>query len=101
MIVLVGVGFLAGLITGISPCIIPVLPVIVAAGATSTDRRRPYAVVAGLVITFTAVTLGGGEILGHLHLPADLLYHAGLVLLVLLGVGLLLPIVGEWFERPF
>jgi cytochrome c biogenesis protein CcdA/thiol-disulfide isomerase/thioredoxin len=101
MIVLVGVGFLAGLITGISPCIVPVLPVIIAAGATSSDRRRPYAVVAGLVITFTAVTLAGGEILGQLHLPDDLLYHAGLVLLVLLGIGLLLPVVGQWFERPF
>ncbi|MGO9341443.1 MAG: cytochrome c biogenesis protein DipZ [Acidimicrobiales bacterium] len=101
MIVLIGVGFLAGLITGISPCIVPVLPVIVAAGATSTDRRRPYAVVAGLVITFTAATLGGVEILGLLHLPDDLLYDAGLVLLILLGIGLLLPVVGRWFERPF
>ncbi len=79
MIVLIGVGFLAGLITGISPCIVPVLPVIVAAGATSTDRRRPYAVVAGLVITFTAATLGGVEILGLLHLPDDVLTDAGLV----------------------
>ncbi len=101
MFVLIGVGFLAGLITGISPCIVPVLPVLVAAGATSTDRRRPYAVVAGLVITFTAVTLGGLELLGQLHLPDDLLYDAGLVLLILLGVGLLLPFIGTWLERPF
>jgi cytochrome c biogenesis protein CcdA/thiol-disulfide isomerase/thioredoxin len=101
MIVLIGVGFLAGLITGISPCIVPVLPVIVAAGATSTDRRRPYAVVAGLVITFTAATLGSVEILGLLHLPDDVLTDAGLVLLVLLGIGLLLPFIGRWLERPF
>jgi cytochrome c biogenesis protein CcdA/thiol-disulfide isomerase/thioredoxin len=78
-----------------------VLPVIVAAGASSTDRRRPYAVVAGLVITFTAATLGGAEILGLLHLPYDLLYYAGLLLLVLLGIGLILPVIGQWFERPF
>lgn len=101
MIVLVGVGFLAGLITGISPCIVPVLPMIVAAGASSTDRRRPYAVVAGLVITFTAATLGGAEILVLLHLPLDLLYYVGLILLVLLGVGLILPVIGQWLERPF
>ena len=91
MIVLIGVGFLAGLITGISPCIVPVLPVIVAAGATSTDRRRPYAVVAGLVITFTAFTLVGMEVLEHAAPSLDFLYDAGLVLLIVLGVGLVLP----------
>ena len=35
MIVLVLVGFLGGLVTGISPCILPVLPVIFASGAAS------------------------------------------------------------------
>jgi len=63
MFLLVGVGVLAGLVTGISPCIVPVVPVIIAAGATGADagRRRPYLVVAGLVISFTAVTLVGLE----------------------------------------
>lgn len=101
MLVLIGVGFLAGLVTGISPCIVPVVPVIVAAGATGDDRRRPYWVVAGLVVTFTAATLAGGEVLDLLHLPQDLLYHAGIVLLLLLGIGLVLPFIGQWLERPF
>ena len=35
MIVLVLIGFLGGLVTGISPCILPVLPVIFATGAAS------------------------------------------------------------------
>lgn len=101
MLVLIGVGFLAGLVTGISPCIVPVVPVIVAAGATASDRRRPYSVVFGLVVSFTAVTLAGGEVLSLLHLPEDLLYYAGIVLLLILGIGLVIPIVGEWLELPF
>ena len=44
MILLVVVGFLGGLVTGISPCILPVLPVIFASGAASglDDDARPY-----------------------------------------------------------
>jgi len=101
MIVLVGISFLAGLVIGISPCIVPVLPVIVAAGATSESRRRPLAVVTGLVTSFTVVTLVGTEVLSALHLPLDLLNDLGIALLLLLAVGLLLPAIGGWLERPF
>ena len=34
---LLAVAFLGGLITGISPCIVPVLPVVVAGGSTGTS----------------------------------------------------------------
>ncbi|WP_245848835.1 hypothetical protein [Mycobacterium palustre] len=37
------IGFLGGLITGISPCILPVLPVVFFSGVTA----RPYLVIAG------------------------------------------------------
>ena len=43
MILLLVIGFLGGLVTGISPCILPVLPVIFASGAASgldDDRSR-------------------------------------------------------------
>ncbi len=101
MVTLVFIGFLGGLITGISPCIIPVLPVIVAGGASDTDRSRPYMIIAGLVISFTVFTLLGGTILSALGLPQDLLRTAGIVMLILLAFGLLLPPIGELLERPF
>jgi cytochrome c biogenesis protein CcdA/thiol-disulfide isomerase/thioredoxin len=101
VVVLVGIAFLAGLIIGISPCIVPVLPVIVATGAMSADRRRPYWVIAGLVVAFTVSFLFGVEVLALLHLPKNLLYDAGLVLLIAIGIGLVLPGIGTWLERPF
>src|ERR1700683_1353789 len=101
MVVLIGVGFLAGLVIGISPCIIPVLPVIVAAGASSEDRRRPFWVVAGLVTSFTLTLLFGLEVLKLLHLPQSLLLHVGIVLLIVLGIGLMIPKVSTFLERPF
>jgi len=160
VIVLVLIGFLGGLVTGISPCILPVLPVIFAAGAASgledgaspvtptgpdrsgdTDaatgadgpgspsgtttvvtrapatatlasgpgtrraelrrRRRPLAVVGGLVLSFAVFTLIGSWLLSLLGLPQDLLRWIGLVVLGLVGLGLIVPAVGEWLERPF
>ena len=66
---LVIIGLLGGLITGISPCILPVLPVIFLTGGAQSarfdgdplpaSRWRPYLVIAGLVMSFTLVTLVG------------------------------------------
>ena len=50
------IGFLAGVVTAISPCVLPVLPILLAGGA-SGGRRRPYAIIAGLVLSFTVFTL--------------------------------------------
>jgi cytochrome c biogenesis protein CcdA/thiol-disulfide isomerase/thioredoxin len=101
VLLLLGVGFLGGVITGISPCVIPVLPVIAAGGSTSTSRRRPIVIISGLVASFAFFTLVGGTLLSLLHLPQDVLEYLGVALLLLLAIGLLVPRVGELIERPF
>jgi cytochrome c biogenesis protein CcdA/thiol-disulfide isomerase/thioredoxin len=186
VILLVIIGFLGGIVTGISPCVLPVLPVIfasgaasglptedvgdagsgagepgaaaladdggelvgavqtVAAGASATaaapsssrtgaadsavltaptgatgtgskaprssssrtrpegDRhRRPIAVVGGLVLSFAVFTLFGTWVLSALHLPQDLLRWIGVVVLGIVGLGLLVPAVGNALEYPF
>ena len=58
MAILVPIAFAAGVITVLTPCILPVLPVVLAGGATGS-KRRPYAIVAGLVTTFTLFVLAG------------------------------------------
>ena len=101
MFLLLGVGFLGGVITGISPCVIPVLPVIVAGGSTGTSSRRPISIIAGLVVSFSVVVLVGGEVLSLLHLPQDLIRDVGIAALFLVAAGLLLPRLGDLLERPF
>ncbi len=105
MFSLLVVGFVAGLITGISPCILPVLPVVLVAGATgtapATRRWRSVAVVGGLVASFSVITLVGTTVLSAIGLPQDLLRDAGLLVLGLFGIGLLVPAIGEILERPF
>jgi cytochrome c biogenesis protein CcdA/thiol-disulfide isomerase/thioredoxin len=91
------IGFLGGLITGISPCILPVLPVVFFSGATA----RPYLVIAGLVSSFSVVTLAGSALLSALHLPQDAIRWAALVTLTLIGLGLMFPPLQHLIERPF
>lgn len=103
------IGFLGGLITGISPCILPVLPVVLLSGMDSTrsstsaasSAARPYLVIAGLVCSFSLATLIGSALLTALHLPQDAIRWAALVVLVLIGLGLIFPPVQHLIERPF
>ncbi|MBF4460150.1 MULTISPECIES: cytochrome c biogenesis protein DipZ [unclassified Pseudoclavibacter] len=132
------IGFLGGLITGISPCILPVLPVIFFSGGVqgarsdeemqaeaqdpgaegpdegalktkvkserTTKRRasaRPYLVILGLVTSFSVFTLLGSLLLSLLGLPQDVLRWAGIIVLVLIGVGLIVPKFEHLLEKPF
>jgi cytochrome c biogenesis protein CcdA/thiol-disulfide isomerase/thioredoxin len=95
------VAFLGGLITGLSPCIVPVVPVVMAGGSSSTSRARPYLIIAGLVASFSLSVLFASTVLSFLHLPQDLLFWLGVAMLGILAVGLLVPAVGELVERPF
>jgi cytochrome c biogenesis protein CcdA/thiol-disulfide isomerase/thioredoxin len=123
MIGLILVGAVAGFLAGISPCILPLLPVVLVAGAarpvtdsagpaepttastgTTASRgglARPLAVVLGLVLSFSVLILAGSEIISLLHLPADSLRDAGIALLALVGLGYLIPPLGALLERPF
>jgi cytochrome c biogenesis protein CcdA/thiol-disulfide isomerase/thioredoxin len=124
MFTLVLIGFLGGLITGISPCILPVLPVIFFSGTQTarsdsaadagggvatavktkpslSETLRPYRVIAGLVLSFSLVTLLGTALLSLLHLPQDAIRWAGLVALTAIGLGLIFPRFEEILEKPF
>ena len=100
MLVLIGIGLAAGFITAISPCVLPVLPIIFAGGATG-GRRKPFAIIAGLVLSFSAFTLFGVWLLKRLGLPEDLLRDIAIGLLFLVAATLLVPKVEELVQRPF
>ncbi|MGB8795065.1 MAG: cytochrome c biogenesis protein DipZ [Mycobacterium sp.] len=117
MLSLALIGLLGGLITGISPCILPVLPVIFFSGtqssgtqsaddgavAVKTQREvgRPYRVIGGLVLSFSLVTLVGSALLSLLHLPQDAIRWIALAALVAIGLGLIFPRFEQLLERPF
>ena len=98
---LVGIGLVAGVITAVSPCILPVLPIVLTAGAGEGGLRRPVLIIGGLVASFTVFTLSAASILSALGLPQDFLRNAAIVLLFVLAGSLLSKRFAFLVERPF
>ena len=92
MLILIAVGFVAGIVTALSPCVLPVLPIVLAGGATG---RRPLAIVAGIVASFTVFTLFAAWLLDLVGLPEDLLRNLAIALLFVVALTLLWP----WFAE--
>ena len=99
MVLAIVFAFVAGLITAVSPCVLPVLPIVLA-GGVGENRRRPFAIIAGLALSFLVSILFATWILDRLGLPKDLLRNISIALLFVIAIVLIVPKVGEWIERP-
>lgn len=83
-------GYLAGLLTLINPCVLPVLPVVLAS-ALQAGRNGPLAVAAGMSLSFVALGLlvaASGRVLG---ITEETVADAGAVLMVGFGLVLMVP----------
>ena len=90
MVLLMLFGFVAGAATALSPCVLPVLPLALSAGATG-GRRRPLGIVAGLAVSFTFATIALVYVIAALGLPGDLLRKLAIAVLLVFGVTLMIP----------
>jgi cytochrome c biogenesis protein CcdA/thiol-disulfide isomerase/thioredoxin len=102
MALLILFGFIAGAGTALSPCVLPVLPVALAAGATG-GRRRPLGIVLGLAVSFTFATVALVYVISALGLPNDLLRKLAIFVLLAFGITLMVPSlaarVEAWLSR--
>ena len=90
MALLVVFGFVAGAATAVSPCVLPVLPIALSAGATG-GRRRPLGIVTGLTLSFTFATVALVYVIAALGLPDDLLRKLAIIVLIAFGLTLIAP----------
>ncbi len=97
MTVLLGFAFLSGIITILSPCILPVLPIVLS-GGVGGGKGRPFGVVAGFVASFTVFTLTLSAIVQVLGIPVDAMRWAAVALIVSFGAVLLVPRLRDRFE---
>ncbi|MET3924237.1 cytochrome c biogenesis CcdA family protein [Devosia sp. 2618] len=89
--------FIAGFVTVLSPCVLPLLPVILAS-AVQEGRLRPWGVLAGFVISFAAITLLLATLVSSIGLHPDALRLFSGIILLICGVVLAVPQLGHWFE---
>ena len=97
MIVLLGFAFLAGAGTALSPCVLPVLPALLASGGVG-GRRRPLGVVIGLTVTFTVVIVGVANVVDGVGLGSDPLRDIAVAVLLASGLALIVPGLADRLE---
>ncbi len=97
MFLLMLFALVAGAATALSPCVLPVLPAVLGAGVTG-GRRRPLGVVTGLVVAFTFATVALVYVIDALGLADDLVRTLAIVTLLVFGICLLIPSLGDRIE---
>lgn len=98
MFLLVLFAFIAGFITILSPCILPILPILLASSA-STGKRRPFGIILGFIGSFTFFTLFLSTLVTWFGLSANALRWSAIFIIGFFGLTLLLPTLEAAFDR--
>jgi cytochrome c biogenesis protein CcdA len=107
----VALAFVAGMLTSLSPCVLPILPLVLGA-AVSERKYEPVALAAGLAISFVLVGLFVATIGYSIGLTTELFRQVAAALMVMLGAVLIFPPlqsrlalasgpIVNWTERHF
>ncbi len=100
MAILLFFAFLSGFVTVLSPCVLPVLPIVLSSSAAS-GKRRPLGVITGLVISFSLFTLLISQIVRLLDLSANTLRIVAVAIIGFLGLSMIIPKLNDLVERAF
>ncbi|MGU3360022.1 cytochrome c biogenesis CcdA family protein [Methylobacterium sp. M6A4_1b] len=90
MVTTLGLAFLAGLLSVLSPCVLPLLPLVLGAAA-SEHRLGPLALASGLALSFVAIGLFVATIGFGLGLDTGLFRTGAAILMILFGLVLMVP----------
>jgi cytochrome c-type biogenesis protein len=90
VITTLGLAFLAGVLSVLSPCVLPLLPIVLGT-AQSEHRLGPAALAAGLAVSFTLIGLFVATIGFAIGLDTDVFRAISAMLLIAVGVVLLVP----------
>jgi cytochrome c biogenesis protein CcdA/thiol-disulfide isomerase/thioredoxin len=95
--------FIAGIVTILSPCILPILPIILSTtvGGVEVGNRRAIGVITGFILSFTFFTLFLSTIVRVTGIPPDLLRQLSVLIIIIFGISLLIPNIQILIEKMF
>jgi len=93
-----GLAFLEGLALIISPCILPILPIILA-GSFAGSKKRPLGIMFGFILIFSLFTFFSRQLVQYAGVDSNVLRHIAYGLLFLLGIIMLSTFLTEQFSR--
>ncbi len=100
MIILLLFAFLGGIVTILSPCILPILPIVLS-GTLTGGKKKPLGVVAGFILSFTFFTLFLTTIINFTGVSADTLRTISVIVIGIFGISLLVPSFQIAMEKLF
>ncbi|MBT4124004.1 MAG: cytochrome c biogenesis protein DipZ [Candidatus Pacebacteria bacterium] len=100
MFLLLIFAFLAGVVTVLSPCILPLLPIILSS-SDGSGKQKPLGVVTGFITSFTFFTLFLSLIVRSIGISADSLRFVSIFILGVFGASLLIPGIQSKIEILF
>ena len=86
----VALAFVAGVLSILSPCVLPILPIALGAAA-SEHRGGPVALAAGLAVSFVLIGLFAATIGYSIGLNADIFRYVAAILMIVVGAVLVVP----------
>lgn len=98
MVILLVFAFLAGIVTVLSPCVLPVLPALLSAGG-GKGHLRPIGIITGLICSFTFFTLALTALVHLTGVSPDFLRYIAITLIALFGLMMIFPWLGEKFAE--
>lgn len=98
MAILLIFSFLAGVVTVLSPCILPVLPILLSGGAAK-GPSRPLGIVLGVITSFTFFTLALKSLVEFTGINAQYLRIGAIIIIAFFGLTMLFPWLGNLFAK--
>ena len=89
-------GYGAGLLTLINPCVLPVLPIVLAS-ALQSHKHGPLALAAGMSLTFVILGVGVASLGASIGLDVERVSQIGAVMMLGFGAILLVPQLNSKF----
>ncbi|MDP4002686.1 cytochrome c biogenesis CcdA family protein [Methylobacterium sp. NEAU K] len=90
MVTSLGLAFLAGILSVMSPCVLPLLPLVLGAAA-SEHRLGPAALAAGLALSFVVIGLFVATVGFAIGVDAGIFRTGAAIMLILIGLVLMVP----------
>jgi len=94
----IGLAFLEGFVLIISPCILPILPIILS-GSLEEGKRRPLGIIAGFVLTFALFTFFSRKLVQLLGIDFNQVRNISFIILIIFGIVMISDYLTTKFEQ--
>lgn len=101
MLILITFAFLAGVVTILSPCILPILPIVLSGSVGSKSAKKPLGIILGFIFSFTFFTLFLTTLVKFTGISPYILRYGAAGVLLLFGFSLLIPQFQVLTEKIF